>query len=338
MHTKKTKSVALIGCGNIGSALDEVGSREKKNSITHAAAIYNNPYLTLSAVSDKSDQRANECANYWGVSHAYNDSKQLIDSGNYDLLVIASPPEDRIEIIQYAINSGIGAFFVEKPFASTTTESQRLLSLTQEHNIICGVNYFRRWSSIPNVLQNTFNTFGGAEGIQRIQCLYGKGLINNASHLIDLLSIFIGHPKKGYAKQSPFTCNDDYLSPDLSLEYKLGGKLIPCSLHSIDHNNYSLLEIDIIHNSGRVRILDGGNIIEVSIAKEHEEYKGYKHLRPLKVYTDCLSGALNRAYEEWVTVLETKNSPFCQAADGHNVLQALSNITYEPSQSSPQDA
>ena len=45
-----------------------------------------------------------------------------------------------------------------------------------------------------------------------------------------------------------------------------------------DHRSYELFELDILGNNGRIRILDGGQVIQFENVISDKYYSGYKNL------------------------------------------------------------
>jgi predicted dehydrogenase len=325
VHTDAIATVGLIGCGAIGSALDE-GRPSSGNSLTHAAAITCNPHMRLVGVADADAERAATCARVRKAEHAFPSAEAFLDAVCPDLLVLAVPPEGRIELVERALARGVRAFFCEKPFAVDATQAQRLQTLLHDSGAVCGVNYFRRWSPLSQLLREQLDRMGGASGLQRVGAVYGKGLANNASHLLDLLAMVIGYPVAGRMSRSPFPEFGPDASPDVLLDYEIEGRRIPCHMASTDYHAHTMLEVDLIHAAGRIRVLDSGRGLEVSGVVPDADYPGYRRLAPEGRWDDCLRGAMDRAYEEWVGVLRGAGSPACTASDGQAVLQILDSL------------
>lgn len=325
VHTDATATVGLIGCGAIGSALDE-WRPSSGNSLTHAAAIAGNPHLRLVGVADADAARAVTCARVRKAEQAFSSAEQLLEAVRPDLLVLAVPPEGRVELVERALNRGIRAFFCEKPFAVDAAQAQRLQALLRESGAVCGVNYFRRWSPLARLLREQLAGMGGVSRLQRVGAIYGKGLENNASHLLDLLSLVIGLPVAGRLLPSSFPGLGADATPDVLLEYEVDGRRIPCHMAGTDYQAYTLLEVDLIHAAGRIRVLDSGRVLEVARVVPDADYSGYRHLAPEGRWDDCLRGAMDRAYEEWVGVLRGDGSPACTASDGQAVLQVIDSL------------
>jgi predicted dehydrogenase len=326
IHTGPVATVGLIGCGAIGSALDE-GRPSGGNSLTHAAAITSNSHLRLVGVVDADADRAATCARVRKVDRVFPSAEALLQVARPDLLVLAVPAEGRIELVERALALGVRAFFCEKPFAVDAAQARRLQALLQESGAVCAVNYFRRWAPLAQLLRRQLEYMGGAKGLQRVSAVYGKGMANNASHLLDLLATVIGYPVAGRLEPSAFPGLGADASPDLHLEYEVEGRRIPCHMASTDYQAYTLLEVDLIHAEGRIRVLDSGRVLEVSKVVPDADYSGYRHLAVEGKWDNCLQGAMDRAYAEWVTVLRGGGLPVCTATEGFAVLQVLDSLS-----------
>ena len=73
-------------------------------------------------------------------------------------------------------------------------------------------------------------------------------------------------------------------------------------------------------------MLDSGRVFEVSGVVPDADYPSYRHLAPEGRWDDCLRGAMDLAYEDWVRVLRGDGYPACTASDGQAVLQVLDSL------------
>jgi len=171
------KKILLVGCGNIGSR--------------HLQAIVKLPYeIEIEIIEPNIDaqnlakKRLNEIEfdeslfNFtWNLS--MNNSK------NNDLVILATPSKNRLELIKTLAYSGSRRFLVEKMVCQSKQEYESILSLINSTNSKGWVNasrrYFNSYQKIKNQLteNSTINLsiFGG-----------NMGLGSNAIHFLDLFS------------------------------------------------------------------------------------------------------------------------------------------------------
>lgn len=313
--------VGLIGCGAIGSLLDE--AQPHSHSLTHAAAIAAHGGFRFVGVADADPARAQACARARGAERAFASAEALVDECAPDLLVIAAPPAGRVALIERALSRGVRAFFCEKPLAVDVGEAAAIAALIRDAGATCAVNYFRRWAPLAARLRVHLDALGGVAQLQRVNACYGKGLANNASHLLDLLATLIGHPVAVQALSpgsSPFGADETF---DALLQYEVAGRTLWCSLAATDHQAFTVLEIDFLHAAGRVRMLDSGRRIEVQRVEPDPEYAGYRHLGPPLHEEGCLVGAFDSAYGEWPAILAGGSRPACTESDGLAVLRVV---------------
>ncbi len=320
-HPHPAPRVGLIGCGAIGSLLDE--AQPHPHSLTHAAAIVANGRFRFVGVADADTSRAEACARARGAERAFGSAEALVAECAPDLLVIAAPPAGRAALVERALASGVSAFFCEKPLAVDVDEGAAIAAMIRDAGAVCAVNYLRRWAPIATRLRVHLDALGGAAGLQRVQASYGKGIANNASHLIDLLTAVLGRPVAVQAlppASAPFGADESF---DALLRFEIAGRTLWCSLAATDHREYTLLECDLVHAAGRLRMLDSGRRLEVQRVAPDPEYAGYRHLAPHVHEDGCLEGALDVAYAQWPEILAGRAAPACDERDGLAVLRVI---------------
>jgi predicted dehydrogenase len=105
--------VGLIGTGFIGHI--------------HALSLQHTPNAELVAVASKSPGKSAQFAHERGIPYAYNDYRQLLESSDVDAVVIGIPNYLHEEAVVAAAGAG-KHILIEKPFARTIEEGQRMLA------------------------------------------------------------------------------------------------------------------------------------------------------------------------------------------------------------------
>lgn len=214
-----------------------------KMGLSHAAIVNPHPEVKLTGVCDTSSLVL-EAFKKYGQMNVYDDYKRLIDTEQPDLVVIASPTRLHHEMTRYALERGVHTF-CEKPFTLTLKESEDLVSLAKEKNLINQVGFHNHFIGTFRELRRLIRTGILGELVHFQGEAYGpvvikeKGatwrsdpqegggcLYDYASHVINLIQEILGRPvkasgshlKKIYSKEV-----EDAVYTILTLESGLSG-------------------------------------------------------------------------------------------------------------------
>jgi predicted dehydrogenase len=125
--------VGILGCGYIGKL--------------HLQSSLAMDGVTVRAVADAEEANRRN-ADAWGVETTYADFADLLESEALDAAVIALPPFLHEAAVEAAGESGCDVF-VEKPFARTVEEAERILSSARSAGIEVGVDH--TWRYYPHI-------------------------------------------------------------------------------------------------------------------------------------------------------------------------------------------
>ena len=188
MNTKPWRTL-IIGFGNISQkySSDPIMSRYYPYS-THAQVLTKHPDFDWDAVVDTSDAALKDASVSWGIKKCASSCSKIINPENIDVLIISTPPEDRSKYLPFFPN--LKAVILEKPISNSVIESKKIIDMCKKNKIHAQVNYLRRLDTSMQELVD-----GGLESkignIQAGTIVYGNGLINNGSHMIDLVRMLV---------------------------------------------------------------------------------------------------------------------------------------------------
>ena len=179
----------LIGFGKIGAgyAKDKLMSNSIKYS-THVQVLQDHPCFDLEAVVDKDLLSLKEAKDLWFVDKAVQDITLIENPEEFDVAVIAIPPNGRLEVIKKFPN--LRAIILEKPVADNIIEARKIFEYCKKNEILVQVNFGKRFDK--KILKHLKNLTKDIGKIQSAFGLYGNGLKNNGSHLIDWARMFLG--------------------------------------------------------------------------------------------------------------------------------------------------
>lgn len=186
-----------IGCGydaDLPFVLDQPLS--STHTLTHARALACHPGFVLEAAVDPNPEARQRFTRLYGVP-AYEDlaSWQMNSKGSPpDLIVFAVPPQLQPSLVQELLQlTEPQLILLEKPVATDLEQGWGLRAACELHpQMSVAVNYIRRW--LPAVQSWERRLKAGELGnLLHGQLTYGKGLMSNGSHLVNLAEAWLGN-------------------------------------------------------------------------------------------------------------------------------------------------
>jgi len=315
---KNKYNVLIIGAGNIGAFFDTPVS---DNVLTHAHAFTKHKGFNLAGFVDLDIEKAKKAVLIWGGKVFKNIEEALVKE-HIDIICIAVPDNCHYAILKSISHANIKFVFAEKPFVSNMAEAVEIVQLYKQRKIPLAVNYFRRF--IPefqkikkDISENLYGEYMAGVGY------YGKGILHNGSHLIDLLVYFIGEIKKSEYISSifDFTKDDPSISSLLSFDNSKD-----FFLQCIDSRLYTIFEIELFFKKKRISIKDLGCKIEEYDIIDGKFLKGYKNIVKTKeIITSCkksLYYSVDNIYNHLTKGEEIK----CSIDNAYKVMQTCLQI------------
>jgi len=281
MTTVEIIHVAIIGCGLIGTEWDRT-TNANSPALTHAGAFSRNKRARLVALCDQDEDRARSAAKHWQVDHFYSDPIKMFAELKIDVVVVSAPSTVRWSVIEPAITSRVKVIVIEKPLATSIDESRRIVNAMSDAGVLSVINYSRNWDPSMRELKSRI-ALGEMGRVQRVVAMYGKGLGNNGSHLIDLTGYLLGgEPFRVRALGSPIDEGEADWSKtqerawDAQVEYVDDkGCITNLTLLGTDQRCFTCFELKVI---GRKSIFDlsmGGRRQNWTDLQEDPNFEGY---------------------------------------------------------------
>lgn len=304
--------VVIIGAGKIGAEFD---TPKSDKILTHAHAFLNHPETILGGFCDIVKEKAVHAAAIWG-GEAYEQLRDALCCA--DIVICCAPDQLHGRILKEIAQYRPKLVIAEKPVAVSVGEAAEIQQLYQG-KIPMMVNYSRRYIKEYSGLQQKLKEYGSfLKGIG----YYGKGLLHNGSHLIDLLQFLMG--KAGYLTKAAQEISDLTGDPSVDVTLQIAGGIF--SMVAIDSRFVTVFEIELFFERARIRILEGGKRIEYYEVKASDVYKGYYnyHLKQTELVDD--SAAMLGLAENAVRFLNGREPIKCTLEDGISVLQLCTEI------------
>lgn len=255
--TRSALRTVLVGLGRVGAgyADDPVMARWIPYA-THAQVLSDHPAFDWGAVVDLSEEARARAAARWGVPRAAATVDRIAAEYGPEVAVLATPPGPRMAIVEGL--PGLRAVVVEKPLGRNVAEAEEFLALCEERSILVQVNLWRRADQQFRGLAG-----GGLRAeigeVQAAFALYGNGLMNNGTHLVDFVRMLVGEFEVVQALPGPARSLTGVLEGDVDVPFsaRLAGG-IPASFLPLDFSSYREVGLDVWGKAGRLAVLQEG--------------------------------------------------------------------------------
>ena len=261
---------AIIGAGRIGAMLDDPGS---PLILTHAHGYEHCDRFEIVGFVDVDPEKAKGASARWGGA-TFESIEQLFVNETVDVVSVCLPDELHYETLLALAEKPVRLIFLEKPAVRTAAEADEVRTLYGELPVKVQVNYTRRFvpqiRKIQEAIRNgNYGTFLTGIGY------YGKGLLHNGSHMVDLLQFLVGEVGEVAKISETVDFYDHDPSVSALLTMRSGGVFHLCH---IDSRKFHIFELDLTFESKRIRICELGTIIEELSVAEDRLFEGYRTL------------------------------------------------------------
>jgi predicted dehydrogenase len=301
-------NVLIIGAGNIGAFFDKPESRDV---LTHAHAFKNHPGFKLLGFIDSNYTKALNAAKIWNVS-AYKNLQDANENTTIDIVVVCTPDGTHYDVILEAITFPIKLLFVEKPLSKKIDEAIEIKSKVRNISIV--VNYSRRFSKDFDGLQKRiqngeFGSYLTGNGY------YGKGVLHNGTHMIDLLRMLVGEISDAVSMEKVYDFYKDDPTVTGLLVFENNRKFY---FHGVDCKNYTVFELEMLFEKAKIRLLDSCFVLEEYSVKPNKKYEGYNNLELNRRLETDMGENLSNAVENIYRHLTIQEPLKCTLNDAFN--------------------
>lgn len=304
--------VLIIGCGNIAGGFD-AARPATRNPYSHAGAYQAHGGYALRACVEPDAARRAAFQQRWQVEQSHASLREVLQQGpRFDVISICSPTSCHADDLRQALTLKPRLVFCEKPLTASLQQSLDLASQYQQADIPLVLNYTRRFDACTRTLARQLR-HGEWGRVRSASAVYNKGLVNNGSHMLDLLEMLLG-PLQLLAAGVAIT---DMWEHDPSVPALLQTEDgVPVTLNCGHAGDYSLFELELVTERGTVKMENGGlNWHERHVAPS-PAFPGYIALGPALHLPGTLDGAALAAVTEIQAVLKHRQTPSCTAAHG----------------------
>jgi predicted dehydrogenase len=300
---------AVIGCGRIGSGFAD-DPLLAGDVYTHCEAYVRSAGTELVAICDRDPDVATRCGKRWSVPSSTTVEELL--GAEPEIVSVCTPDETHYGLARQVLGApSVRAILCEKPLSTTVEQGRELIQLARERGKLIAVAYVRRYADNLRALRRLLAE-GEAGAVCAVSGWYGKGVLHNGSPWFDLLRMLAGEVAWVEATDGLGEGGDD---PSLDVTLGLASGAV-ATLRAIDSRAYTIFEMDLLAERGRVAIGEGGHRIELYRAQPSARYSGYAELsRQPRDFGDMRNLMLH-AVDDLADALASGRAPLCTGEDG----------------------
>ena len=269
-------NVLVVGCGNIAGGFDAERAASLP-PLTHAGAFSRHGGFRVTACVEPDAERRAAFMQRWGVAQGFDDLSAVAAArlrGHFDVISLCSPTAAHAQHLETALALQPRLIFCEKPVTPTVVQTAALVARCARAGVPLAVNHTRRWA--PDVRRLAAELRNGTWGAVRSAVgTYNKGVLNNGSHLVDLLHQLLGPMallQSGVAVADFWP--DDPTVPAL-LQTESG---VPVHLATAHAGDAALFELQLVCEKAVITLLDGGLHWRVRRVIDSPHFAGYRVL------------------------------------------------------------
>mgnify|MGYP003135311545 CR=1 FL=1 len=331
--------IGIIGMGRMG--------------ITHYSIINSRSDIEIVAVADTSQIVLSMMKKYIKGIEVYKDYKELIKSGLVDALLICTPPNLNIEILNMALSYKLHAF-VEKPYALDLVGGLEISASYEKAGLVNQVGYVNRFNDVFQTTRDyiaqgligevyrfrsemfscTISQPDDGSGWRGSRISGGGALYEMGAHAIDLISFLIGKPTgiSGSALDKVYSRNvEDVVSSTFHYNQNMTGTLF---VNWRDHSyRKPTNKMEIIGMKGK--LLADQHSLKIFMNEANDDF-GFRKGWNTKYITDIFKpvpfyvrgNEFTRQLYHFVDCI-VNNKPqdtVCKFLDGNNTLEVIDMI------------
>jgi len=300
---------ALFGAGRIGVGYaDDAVMAAHIPFATHAQVLARHPAFSWVATVDPSDAARQRVMGRFPAIRAAAQVDDLPEREQIEVAVIATPPAARAGIVEQL--PALRAVVVEKPLGPDLLSARKLLDT-------CDARGIRVQASLPRRADPDLRALASGGLAARIGAVqggfgvYGNGLANNGTHLVDTVCALVGPVRSVQAIAPEAVFEEGPLAGDRNVSFVMhldrGG---PVMVQALRFAHYREVGLDLWGERGRLGLWHEGLTAQFSAVAAHRYASGERELlhdRP-EVSMTGLGRALYGLYDNLAAAL-AENEP-----------------------------
>lgn len=317
----ETYRVLVVGCGRIAGGFEQPDTLETYAK-THAGAYLKHPRTKVTSCVDVDIDCAKAFAKKWGIKHAYACLNDIAEQETFDIISICSPSPCHFDDINKCFRFSPKVIFCEKPLTTSLSESKSIYAQCQAHHVQLVVNYSRRWDKQVEQLKTDLQSKAYGE-LQKVVATYSGDLLNNGSHMLELLLRLVGE----MTVECALSLDDsEHVSVDAILGTQQNALV---HLMNLKASHYALFEITFYTSKAEITMLESGMKWRYRDVSNNQAYAGYQMLQNERVISGGYLPVLESAVAEIINSLDSGTSLMSHAQSALDVQTLCEQIIKE---------
>ena len=177
MSSSPTYRVGLVGLGGRGSGLARIWHQV--------------PNAQLVAVADLTPERLAAAPVQLGDVACYADHRAMLEGAELDVLTVATRGQHHAQIVVDAVERGVRGVYVEKPFACSLADADRMIEACRASDTVLVMGHQRRWMEQIVSVRDAIRD--GAIGLPTHgQVFWPTGRVgSNGTHFFDAINFIL---------------------------------------------------------------------------------------------------------------------------------------------------
>ncbi len=322
---------AIIGCGRIGSMLEQDPLREKP--CTHAGAFAQHNRTCLIAGCDIKPERLSLFQQNWKAKNTFQLYHDLLKNEKIDILCIATEIARHHEIVIEAAKYNIPVIICEKPIGISLLKANDMIQQCEQHGSLLMINHERRFASDYVFVKQLINNGEIGEirsirgniltGSPKKDSHYkeegGGPLLHDGTHLIDIIRFITDSDIEwvfAEMKTTPSIQVEDSILAMLHLKND-----ISCLIEAGGRRQYFSFDLEIYGSLGKIII--GNGVHKWYKPKKSRYYSGFNDLVELPFPDFNRQPQFLNQIDAVVDYLDNGNKPKSLAEDGYKALETI---------------
>lgn len=264
-------TAAVIGLGNIGQGYD-YGISDASRVMTHASAFHHHAGFDLIAGVDP-DAAARRRFEERYKAQSFASVSELYRAQAPHVVSVCVPTEVHPIVFRDVVERNPKAILCEKPLAPTVEEAQIMVESAERNGVLLLVNYIRRFQPALASLKRRVESGEFGKFYKGVQW-YSRGILNNGSHFVDMLSMLFGEVTHVEVLQSGRTFGAFDCEPDVRVRF---GNLEMYFL-AARSDCFSLFDLQLLAEGAEIDFNAGGETIVIRKAVAHPYSAGQRTL------------------------------------------------------------
>lgn len=281
----KALKVGIIGCGRVGSLLEEDPLRGKP--CTHAGGFQALSSTKIVAGCDINPSRLEKFGERWKVDRLYQDYRKMLRQERPDIVCIATWTHLHSEMVIESARAGVKGIYCEKPIAIDISQAKAMVRACERKKIPFIINHERRWDfhyqqarkliqsgKIGELRTIVGNALSWKPGKLPTRTFGGGAMFHDGTHLTDLL-LYFGGPIDWVAGHEFRPNGKRYIEETACAMIRFRNGALGF-IEGGGARKYFNFELDIQGSEGRILIGNGGR--ELFLTRKSRRFSGFHEL------------------------------------------------------------